>query len=285
MKRSVPLGWVDRLSKQYFLPRFALGAALLAVGVAMVAAMGPLSGLLELVALGAAALFFLAFGLMAPWLVETRDRRYSGYYRGCYPPFPDEGYVTLTVNPEELVVSFRKGSVRRVLPYRRLLNVHVAAGKNNFYVLTCRLQDNITNMEYDMAFALNRQDADDLLRAILRRRDVEVNSAWALWRMLEVEMPLSSGELLEGTKRLVRFKRQVACVPCHKTLPPNPACRTCAGKGARVESDMVEVVIHPGTAHGTTVQYAEMGNEDINGQRGPLTVCVERASPVVASPG
>lgn len=275
---------MNRLSEQYVLPRFALGAALLAVGAVLVAAMGPLSGPSELVALGAAALLFLAFGLMAPWLVETRDRQYSGYYDGCYPPFPDRSHVVLLANPEGLVVSFRKGSLRRVLPYRRLLDVQVVAVRKNVQTLTCNFQDNITNMKYGMSFTLNGRDADDLFRVILRRRHAEAISAWALWRMLEVEMPLSSGELLEGTKRLVRFKRQVACVPCHKTPPPNPACRTCSGKGARVESDVVEVVIHPGTTHGTTVQYAEMGNEDINGQRGPLTVLVTCASPVVASP-
>jgi DnaJ-class molecular chaperone len=79
-------------------------------------------------------------------------------------------------------------------------------------------------------------------------------------------------ELAAGAKRLVLFDRKVVCAWCAGIRGIRPHCPHCGGAGIRTERDVVEVVVRPGTPPGATLKFADMGNEDINGVRGPLTV-------------
>jgi hypothetical protein len=258
--------------------RLPVLAALL---VAMAAA-----GLLALVGAGPwrrgalATLGVLVLGGMrlAPWLLERQYPRYPGEYYGYYPPFPDSAYVAVAAEPDGLAVYMGRPRQRKVLPYGRILNSDVVQLPDGRRALQFRFGDRITRRAYRMRFVFRDFAADRLLRAILRRQYREADTPWAVWRSLEIEAALPAEELARGGKRLVPFDRKVVCAWCAGIQGIRPDCPHCGGAGIRTERDVVEVVLRPGTPPGATLKFKDMGNEDINGVRGPLTVRITAAA-------
>jgi hypothetical protein len=209
---------------------------------------------------------------LAPWLLERQYPRYPAEYYGYYPPFPDSAYVAVAAEPDGLAVYMGRPRQRMALPYGRILRADVAELRDGRRALQFHFGDRITRRAYRMRFVFRDFAADRLLRAVLRRQYREADTPWAVWRSLQVEIAIPEEELMRGGKRLVPFERKVACPWCAGLHGIRPNCPHCGGEGIRTERDVVEVAVPPGTPPGTALKFVRMGNEDINGVRGPLTV-------------
>jgi hypothetical protein len=223
-------------------------------------------------ALAALATLILGGMLAAPWLLESRFPRYLVDYVGYYPPFPESARVAVAAEPDGLAVYMGRPRQRKVLPYGRIVNADIVELPGGRRALQFRFGDRITRRAYRMRFVFRDVAADRLLMAILRRQYREADTPWALWRSLEIDVACTPEELAAGAKRLVAFDRKVVCAWCAGIRGIRPDCPHCGGAGIRIERDVVEVAVRPRTPPGATLKFADMGNEDINGVRGPLTV-------------
>ncbi len=106
-----------------------------------------------------------------------------------------------------------------------------------------------------------------------------------MWRSLEIEATLPVEELARGGKRLVPFDRKVVmvCAWCAGIPGIRPHCPHCGGAGIRTERDVVEVAGATRGPPGTTLKFADMGNEDLDGVRGPFWCALPPGLPSVGA--
>lgn len=255
-----------------------LSVLILSGGAALAAAMGG-TGAWRAAGVAALAALVVVGGLLAPWLFAPRYPRHPADYGGYYPPFPHVARVLVAAEPDGLAVYLDRPRERRVLAYGRVLKTDVAALPDGRRALELQYADRITQRSYAMRFVFRDTVADRILRAILRRQYQEADTPWAMWRALELDVAFELTELERGATRLVPFTRQVACGRCAGVAKINSSCPTCAGAGVVKERDVVEVKVHRGAEPGSTLRYPDLGNEDINGVRGPLVLRVTVRTP------
>ena len=259
-------------------------ALILLGGAALVATLAG-TGAWRAVGVAGLAAVFVVGGLLAPWLFAPRYPRHPADYGGYYPPFPDVARVLVAAETDGLAVYLGRPRERRVLAYGRILRTDVAALPDGRRALELQYADRITQRSYAMRFVFRDTAADRILRTILRRQYQEADTPWAMWRALEIDVAFEPEDLERGATRLVPFTRQVACGRCAGVARINQSCPTCAGAAIVQERDVVELRLRRGAEPGSTFQYPDLGNEDINGVRGPLIVRVVVRRPETGSAG
>lgn len=218
---------------------------------------------------------------------EPRPRTYKATYSGVYPLLPREGRVDVWVQPEGMVLRFPTQRRTETVRHGLIESAHAGpAGRDGRAgQLSMRLLDRITGATYTASLLFpTLREAEDLLFELSRQRHVEADALWAVWRTVNLRLEVTDDELRRGFRKTVPFVRRIACPKCGGVEGVDPSCRTCAGRGAVTERDVVEVVAPPGTRVDRKFVFERAGNEDINGRRGPVVVRLSRREPVDLDP-
>jgi hypothetical protein len=256
-----------------------------------------------LVSQGASALTKVVFGVLpAVWgvgliVLGARERPFTNpdypadraLVKTAHPGIPNDRWAWVCASGEGLVLDFGRKGGRHVLKYGRLINPAVfgndvpAADPKTGQVVIFQgprqlefIYRDLT-LQQDFTMSIRPQqaaNADRMLRAILRRQQLRNSAAWRSWKTLEISLKVPAGELERGASRQVVIHRMVACTRCAAIPGYNTACSFCGGKGYGLEQDTVTVRIRPGMKPNSTITLRGKGNEDLNGDRGPLVVRV-----------
>jgi hypothetical protein len=255
--------------------RAPIVAAVVAAMAASALAAVLLSGTARLAAALVFAVLFIGGGLFSGWLLEPRHKVYSAFCNSGYPPLPRSDRVYVSVEPEGLVIRPRSTRLKEVLRFGMISAARVAHADDGSgrASLELRVRDRITQSEYPVILAFQyAEDASEVFWDLNKERYEQADAAWAMWRTVHVDLPLTESQLRKGVRRTVAFTRQIACPRCGGVPQVRPGCPTCGGEGVRKEMDIVEVNVPPGTQYDQTFVFEWQGNEDINGRRGAVVV-------------